>query len=143
MATVSSIKAKIKTILETKEGAGQPLNEVYGCWEQQPEKFPCAILEYFESGLEKRDTTAENEVNHKYKIRIAIRDTNNQTESDLRMSLIEDMTNLFRTADNVDTLDSEVHRFEVESVKAFNSSEDMQYSGFDIIISTFFLKTFS
>jgi len=142
MTTVSSIKAKIKTILETKEGTGQPLNEVYGYWEQQPEKFPCAILEYFESGAEKRDTQQENEVNHKYRIRVAIRDTNNQTESDLRMSLIEDMTNLFRTATNVDTLDSEVHRFEVESVKAFNSSEDMQYSGFDMIISTFFLKTF-
>ena len=139
MATNTSVKAKIKEILETKKGAGQPLSQVYGYWEVQPEAFPCAMVEILDTG-DKRLTTAENEITSNFKIRIAIKDTNDEGESTLRLSLIDTIRDLFNTVPYVDTLDGEATKFDFGKAFAFNKNEDMAYSGFDITMTVNFIK---
>lgn len=137
MATITSVKAKIKTLLETKEGTGEPLNEVYGYIEVEPRLYPCALVEYLEH-IELRLDDATNELTVKYLVKVLINDANDLTTSTTRMGLIQELTDMFRSY--VDTLDGIVTRFDVESVKAFNSSEDVPYSGFDIVLSTYFIS---
>ncbi len=140
MATLITVKAKIKAILETKEGEGESLNVVYGFMKAEPQKFPAAMVEYLENDEERLDTQT-NEVDAKYLIKVLLRDTNDQDVSTLRLSLITELTDLFRTPPNVDTLDSEVTIFDVGKVTAFNAQEDMPYSGFDMILSAKFIQT--
>lgn len=142
MATLISIKAKLKTILETKEGAGEPLNEVYGYFEVQSQKFPFASIEILDI-KEVRLDTASNLILAKWLIKVVLQDENNENVSTLRLSIMKELTNLFRTSENIDTLDNEITKLDVESVIAFNQYEDMPLTGFDIILMTEFVQTIS
>lgn len=142
MADIETIKAKIKTILETIEGGGLTLNEVFGYMENQPLVFPSAMIDIFDYE-EARFDTANNEITVKFLIKVLIRDTNDSTSSDTRMAVIKGVTDVFRTSANVDTLNNEVERFDIERVSAFNKSEDMPFTGFDLILRVYFIKPIS
>lgn len=141
MATVITVKAKIVELLQTLEGDGLDLKEVFNYIENQPKNFPSASVDIMETE-ETRLTSIENEVHAKFLIRVMIRDSNDATASANRISLINAITDLFRTSDNVDTLAGVVERMEVEKVTAFNANEDMIYIGFDLHLSTYFIKQF-
>lgn len=140
---IQTIKSKIITIVSTLKGDEKPLTDVYDFISSEVITFPIAMVEYMESPNEERLDTATNLITAKFLIKVFLNNHNDSGTSTLRITLIEVISNLFRTPANVDTLDGVVNLFDIEQIQVFNSYQDQPYSGFDLIIKTQFTKSIS
>jgi len=127
--------AKIKTILETLEGAGGGLNEVFGYFEFAPQKFPCAMVRMLGASREERLDTDNNLLTMAFVVRVLFRSDNDAANETLKETIIDQVLDKLRTSDNVDTLDGVVEKFSIESVEPIESSEGDPLTGFDVIVS--------
>lgn len=135
-----NIKNKIMEILESLKGDGKPLAEVYGYFEPQPKKFPCALVRSTEGQDKKRIDSAHNEVCYSFEIRVLFRTENTLEEEELRMNVFEAIDEAFSKKPNVDTLGGLVHRFDLQG-KYFDSQNEQPCTGIYFKAEAFKLKS--
>lgn len=138
-----TVKDKIVTILTTKTGVGQPLQEVYGYMNPSPQNYPVAMVRIAGASSEQRLDTASNVLTMQFVVRVLIREKNSQTTEDLRLDLMTALTDVFRTASNVDTLQGIVEKFDVSEILPIDVNEDQPAFGFDLILIASKIKPIS
>lgn len=124
MATFASVKTKLKAILDTLTGGGQPLQVAYSWPNPAPRAFPCATISVLEGSSEKRFDTATNEVKMRFAIRVFIRAINTQANYDLRDTIADQIMDAIRTSG--DTLGGTVDIFDIESISFLEATVDEQ-----------------
>lgn len=135
MASFASVKAKLKTILDTLTGGGQPLQIAYSWPNPSPRAFPCATITNLEGSAEKRFDTATNEVKMRFAINVFIRDKNTQANHDLLDTIADLVMDAIRTSG--DTLGGTVDIFDIESLTfATVSAEEQEIASlqFEMIV---------
>lgn len=127
-----TVKDKIVTILTTIKGSGLPLKEVYGYMNPSPQNYPVAMVRVVGVSNEVRLDTASNELTMQFVVRVLIREKNSQTAEDQRLDLMTSLTDVFRLAANVDTLQGIVEKFDVSEIVPIDINEDQPAFGFDL-----------
>lgn len=129
-----TVKDKLKTILQTLEGTGKPLKEVFGYIEPTPQLYPCAMIRVSGTSTESRLDSGSNELMMEFTIRVLLRVDNSETAENQRLDLLDSIMDAFRTSANVDTLAGTVDKFDVHSMIQIETSEDQPAFGFDLIV---------
>lgn len=138
-----TVKDKIVTILNTKKGVGQPLQEVYGYMNPSPQNYPVAMVRVTGASSEVRLDTSSNVLAMQFVVRVLLREKNSQTAEDLRLDLMTALTDVFRTSANVDTMQGIVEKFDLSEIVPIDVNEDQPAFGFDLILIASKIKPIS
>ena len=106
-----AVKDQLKTIVETLEGTY--LEEVYAYPESNPGKWPCAQIFMSRSPAEVRLESNSNLMGVGFFIRVLLRPDNDETQENLRLTILDALMDAFRTSANVDTLNGTCERFDL------------------------------
>jgi len=140
MATFATVRAKLKSLIETYlEGSTsqKTVYQVFDYIETQPalDGLPCAMMTPISSNLEKL-TSCENTLIIRFLVKVVISDKNNQATEDLRITVIDNFIDqLWNLEDVTDTLDGVVYKFELDEIVPFNAQTDYPISGVDFLVS--------
>jgi len=130
----ASFSTKLQTILAGLVGAGKTYAAAYGFFNPEPIGYPYLVITPQAGSKEERLTTIENKLFIRYQI-LGIWKTDNELATETaKATAIDEVLALLRKKTNVDTLDGEVNRFDIESIDPVETETSEAVTGFRITV---------
>jgi hypothetical protein len=133
---INDVIDKLKSILDSLTGTGQPLVSVFDWANPDPQEFPCLLIGIADGGVkEKRLDSADNEFEATFAIELLMKQELTRDSYRQRNDILNQVLAALRTYENYDTLDGTVEKMDVADFRMFHANgADAPRVGFDLYV---------
>ena len=132
---IKANKDALVTVLEELEGAGQPLQDVFGFMNPTLDRFPVAMVAYASGGTKTRLDTSADWLTSNFEVYVIFRESKTQDDVDQVYTVLDQVISKLTSTTNVDTLGGTVEKFDVVSIDPVQFTDATNVMGFRILVS--------